>query len=82
MLCTIKEKMGTALGQLFRSMAHLCEDAEWHSKCCTQDSGCTCDAETHAGGEVERDVAAGIGCCWLEAHEGPNDPEVVKDFDA
>jgi len=44
------------------------------------ESGCTCDAETHAGGEVERDVAAGTSCCWIEAHEGPNDHEELKDL--
>ena len=43
--------MGAALAQILRSIAHVCEDAEWHSKCCTEDvGGCTCDAETHEGG--------------------------------
>ncbi len=67
--------MGAAFGQMLRSLAHICEDAEWHSKCCTEESGCTCDAETHSAGGVERDVVAGVGCCWIEAHEGPNEPD-------
>ena len=67
--------MGAAFGQILRSLAHVCEDAEWHSQCCTRDSGCTCDAETHSAGGVERDVVAGVGCCWIEAHEGPNEHE-------
>ena len=74
--------MGAALGQILRSLAHVCEDAEWHSQCCTRDSGCTCDAETHSAGGVERDVAAGTSCCWIEAHEGPNEHEELKDSDA
>ena len=72
--------MGAALAQILRSIAHVCEDAEWHSKCCAEDVGCSCDAETHGGSGVERDVAAGAGCCWIEAHEGPNAPEEVKDL--
>ena len=36
--------MGAALAQILRSLAHVCEDAEWHSKCCTEEVGCTCDA--------------------------------------
>ena len=77
--------MGAALGQILRSLAHVCEDAEWHSQCCTEEVGCTCDAETHGASGVERDVAAGAGCCWIEAHEGGhegNHTEEVKDFDA
>jgi len=74
--------MGAALGQILRSLAHVCEDAEWHSQCCTRDSGCTCDAETHSAGGVERDVVAGTSCCWIEAHEGPNEHEELKDSDA
>ena len=67
--------MGAALAQILRSIAHVCEDAEWHSQCCTQEVGCTCDAETHGGSAVvERDVAAGTSCCWIEAHEGPEGP--------
>ena len=78
--------MGAALAQILRSLAHVCEDAEWHSKCCTEEvgPGCTCDAETHGGSGPERDVAAGTNCCWIEAHEGghegPNAPEEVKDL--
>ena len=72
--------MGAALGQILRSLAHVCEDAEWHSQCCTQEVGCACDAETHAGTETEQDVAAGTSCCWIEAHEGGNHTEEVKDF--
>ena len=74
--------MGAAFGQILRSLAHVCEDAEWHSQCCTRDSGCTCDAETHSAGGVERDVAAWTSCCWIEAHEGPNEHEELKDSDA
>ena len=72
--------MGAALGQILRSIAHICEDAEMHSQCCTPEVGCQCDAETHGASGVERDVAAGAGCCWIEAHEGPNNPEEVKDL--
>ena len=73
--------MGAALGQIMRSLAQICEDAEWHSQCCTEEvGGCTCDAETHGGSGVERDVAAGTSCCWIEAHEGGNHPEEVKDL--
>ena len=69
------------MGQILRSLAHICEDAEMHSQCCTQDVGCSCDAETHGtSGGVERDVAMGSGCCWIEAHEGGNHPEEVKDL--
>ena len=75
--------MGSGLAQILRSVAHLCEDAEWHSKCCTEEVGCTCDAETHGGTETERDVAAGTSCCWIEAHEGGhegNHLEELKDL--
>lgn len=65
--------MGAALGQVLRSIAHICEDAEWHSQC--TEEGCACDAETHSATGVERDMAAGAGCCWIEAHEGPNASE-------
>ena len=72
--------MGAALAQLLRGAAHICEDAEWHSRCCTADEGCLCDAETHGPGAVERDFEVrGGSCCSVEAHEGP---EEVKDFDA
>ena len=75
--------MGAALAQILRSMAHVCEDAEWHSQCCTDASACTCDAETHRGGPESRDLEVHGGtCCWIEAHEGPNDSEMVKDLDA
>ena len=77
-MCSLRlgKTMGAAFGQILRSLAHVCEDAEWHSKCCNEESRCTCDAETHsAGGEVERDVVAGVGCCFFEAHEGPNEHE-------
>ena len=65
--------MGAALGQILRSIAHICEDAEMHSRCCTEEAGCSCDAETHQPSGVEREVTAGTNCCWIEAHEGPND---------
>ena len=74
--------MGAALAQLLRSAAHICEDAEWHSRCCTEDAGCLCDAETHAPSAVERDIEVHSGCCSFEAHEGPNETEEVKDYDA
>ena len=75
--------MGAALAQILRSVAHLCDDAEWHSRCCTADEGCQCDAETHGPGAVERDFEVhGGSCCSVEAHEGPNEHEEVKDSDA
>ena len=67
---TTNIKMGAALAQILRWAR--CEDAEWHSRCCSSEEGCLCDAEAHGGGAgPTRDVEVHGGtCCWLEAHEG------------
>ena len=66
--------MDAAFAQFLRGMAHVCEDAGWHSRCCTNEEGCVCDAETHGADAAPRDIEVHGGtCCWLEAHEGTNE---------